>query len=234
MRSWSPIHHPWSMLILRSRYGLPDLTLINLNNPSLNKDFELVPWGHSELLAQWAASHGLKYVMPPWPVVQEVNSKTFSFQNSPKLPQATLLHNAKDAERWLKETTGKRVLKTCYGLSGRGHLHLDSDISSTREKMDHFLEKEWKQGRPVIAEPWVDRILDFSTQWTISEEKKITCLGATLCENAPNGQYRCNRVGNEATLFASHLSFLQNIKLLQGRFRKNSRDGIFRSRRDRR
>ena len=49
-------------------------------------------WGSSPTIAAWAKKHHLTYLMPPWEVVKLVNSKAFSFTESPKLPHAALIH----------------------------------------------------------------------------------------------------------------------------------------------
>ena len=51
------------------------------------------------------------------------------------------------------------------------------------------LDKAFNEGHPLIGEPWVKRLLDFSTQWVISKTGAITYLGATLMENKSRGQY---------------------------------------------
>ncbi len=168
-------------------------------------------WGPSLLIDAFAKKHRLNYAIPDWGVVKEVNSKAFSFSSSPKLPNASLLHNKNEAGNWLDAFEGKKVLKTCYGVSGKGHLVLEGD-SLPQERIDSFLEKEWKKGLPVIAEPWVDRVLDFSTQWEIDEQQQIVYVGATLCENDSRGQYCSNTVGEEGVLFGAHLPFLHEHK----------------------
>lgn len=198
---------------IRKEHGLPDLTVFTLDKPGLLKNLQLEPWGHSELIAQWAASQHLHYTMPSRDCVRTVNSKAFSFLHSPRLPQSSLLQNSQEAERWLKETSGKqRVLKSCFGVSGRGHLLIPPDSDPLRKRIDPFLEKEWKCNRPVIAEPWVDRILDFSTQWVITSKKEIEYIGPTLCANDVKGQYRSNTVGDETSLFGSYLPFFHHHK----------------------
>lgn len=176
------------------------------------KDFspftEIESWGPSQLVASFARKHGLIYAMPEWKVVRQVNSKQFSFECSPKLPHAVLLENWEHAEEWLKSFEGKKVLKTCYGVSGKGHLIIDTP-DFPREKIRAFLYKEWKKELPVIAEPWVERILDFSTQWVIGQDKRIELVGSTVCVNDDRGHYRYNRVGEEKTLFGPHLHFLK-------------------------
>ncbi len=198
---------------MRAAHDLPELSIVTLNKPCHLNKLQLEPWGHSELIRQWAASQHLHYAMPSWDTVKTINSKAFSFLHVPSLPQSSLLHNMHEAEAWLTETAGRqRVLKTCFGVSGRGHLLLPPDIAPLRQRIDLFLEKEWNSNRPVIAEPWVDRILDFSTQWVIAPNKTIDYVGSTVCVNDVKGQYRSNTVGDEPSLFGPHLPFLQQHK----------------------
>jgi hypothetical protein len=142
--------------------------------------------------------------MPEWELVRQVNSKRFSFECSPKLPHATLLNDAMQAKEWLHLFEGKKVLKTCYGLSGTGHLIIDDP-----SRIAPFLQAQWDKELPVIAEPWVQRILDFSTQWSIGKDKSVLYIGSTLCANDDRGQYRFNTVGDEKLLFGTHFAFLQ-------------------------
>lgn len=179
-----------------------------LSDPSLPPDCEIESWGPSRLIASFAAKHKLSYCMPKWEIVRQVNSKRFSFETSPKLPHAALLCNEAEAKQWLSSFSGKKVLKTCYGVSGKGHLIIDNE-SLPWERIASFLKQEWKKELPVIAEPWQTRILDFSTQWIIGKNKEIEYLGSTLCMNDERGQYRFNQVGEEALLFQSHLPFLK-------------------------
>lgn len=144
-------------------------------------------WGASQSIALWAREKNLSYKMPQWKCVKEVNSKEFSFSVSPKLAQARLLRNEKEALDWIDKTSGARVFKSVYGLAGRGHFHVHNGLD---EKALSFLRKQWKYGHPVLAEPWVDRILDFSTQWLIAEDGSVTYLGATICQNDAKGSYK--------------------------------------------
>lgn len=165
-------------------------------------------WGASPSVQKWAEEHGLHYEIPSWECVQKVNSKLFSFEKGPKLQNASLLYTQEQTVRWLHEQNGPKVFKTCFGVSGRGHHFVQSLTPETLL----FLQKEWKEGRPVIAEPWVDRKLDFSTQWKISEEKRIEYIGATLCKNNERGVYQSNSVGEETKLFGDYLPHLENHK----------------------
>lgn len=186
-----------------------------LLDPMIADFKEIESWGPSKLIAEFANSHNLIYSMPQWDVVRHVNSKRFSFEGAPKLSGACLLYNEVEARQWLGSFEGKKVLKTCYGVSGKGHLIID-DPSFPWGKINSFLQREWEQELPLIAEPWVARLLDFSTQWKIEKNKQISYIGSTLCQNDSRGQYRFNLVGDETTLFGSYLHFLhQHIQMVK-------------------
>lgn len=154
---------------------------------------EVSSWGYSKSVAAFAKKHGLSYAMPPWEVVRAVNSKEFSFSESSKLPGAELLFTIDEVQRWWEKTPGPKVLKSCFGFSGRGHA-FDPKLVKTL---------------PVIGEPWVERDLDFSTQWEISKEGEIEYIGATICISNAKGQYVENRCGNNALLFGKYLPLLE-------------------------
>ncbi len=170
---------------------------------------EISCWGKSRSIADWAAEKRLSYPVPSWELIEEVNSKTFSFLCGKKLPHAQLLHQQSELDAWVMSFAGPKVLKTCFGLSGRGHFHLSAENSAQARA---FAAAEWRQGRPVLAEPWVKRLLDFSTQWHV-EKERLDYLGATICENDAFGRYRATQVGDEREIFGSYLHFLDEHKI---------------------
>lgn len=179
-------------------------------------------WGSSPSVAEWAKKKKLAYTMPKWEVVKQVNSKAFSFTESPKLPGAELIHTLAELGAWEQKIEGPKVLKTCFGVSGKGHLFLPSP------HMKKFAEQEFSQSRPIIAEPWVERKLDFSTQWMIHPDQTLEYFGATVCVNDQRGQYNANRVGDLLFLFGEYFPFLEvhkekTIPILQ----KMARVGYF-------
>ncbi len=149
-------------------------------------------WGASRAIKVWADKRGLSYAMPPWDVVKLVNSKAFSFVQASQLPGATLVHSWEELQQWIHRTKGPRVLKSCFGLSGKGHLFLPTDP----ERLRKFAEKEFAVGRPLVAEPWVQRKLDFSTQWIIHPDQRVEEIGSTRLISNERGQYFANHVGD--------------------------------------
>jgi hypothetical protein len=181
-----------------------------LKDPSPSEKVE--DWGASLAIQAWASTHHLSYSMPPIECVRTVNSKAFSFALGNPLPGSALLYNQEDVEQWLAKTKDPKVLKTCFGVSGKGHLVIDHRYPVSSEKIDRFLMPEWQAKRPVLAEPWVKRHLDFSTQWLIAPDSTISCVGATLCKNDAQGRHLGNVVGNETQLFGSFFHFLETHK----------------------
>ena len=147
---------------------IPQTELFSSKNlPKLEIDC----WGMTLCISNFAEKHQIPFSMPTWSSMKEFNSKEFSFTNADKLEGARLLHNEKEAIDWLENTKGPRVLKSVYGLSGRGHFLLRSGLEPQAK---FLLERQWKLNNPVIAEPWVERVLDFSTQWILTKQGAIT------------------------------------------------------------
>lgn len=98
--------------------------------------------------------------------------------------------------------------------------------------MSAFAKREWDLARPLIAEPWVERSLDFSTQWYLEKEGTPKYIGFTICQNDAKGHYRGTIVGNPkqfpdrslgdlASLFPTHLEEakkLLNLMHMKGYF----------------
>jgi hypothetical protein len=69
----------------------PDPRLCLIDNPAC---LPIEHWGPSKAIANWAKRWGIPYSCPDWEEILRVNSKIFSFTNSPQLPGAKLLSNA--------------------------------------------------------------------------------------------------------------------------------------------
>lgn len=202
--------------------GLPKLTLLKEIEPFLGKS--CISWGPSKQVQAWAEERQMAYFLPKnWQTVCLVNSKTFSFRYT-SLPEAALLQNKHGLLEWIKKIPGTKVLKTCFGLSGHGN-RCFTDLS---EDILHFCNKEWGQKRPVIGEPWLDRLEDFSTQWFIHSDQKIEWIGATRFETDSRGNYLSTLAGPENILFASHSSFLkQHLQVAEQALQEIAEKGFF-------
>ncbi len=177
---------PDDLILVSDLPDNPDPRLCLLDNaPS---DIQIEDWGPSRSIAEWAKKKNIAYQIPPWDLIRQINSKVFSFTHSPKLPGAALLHSTDAVNEWITQTQGAKVLKTPFGTSGNGHIH------HPNVKPLYIT--------PLIGEPWVERVLDFSTQWKGGE-----LLGVTLFENEPNGTYKRTFAGQvEKWALEEHLA----------------------------
>lgn len=175
-----------------------------LHMQEADEKVEVSSWGASLSLAKWVEGRQGKYQMPYWDVVKQVNGKDFSYQLGPHLPGAELLKTASEALSWCQKVKGPKVLKSLYGASGRGHLILLHEREE--EKIAFFM----KRVGAVIGEPWVERLLDFSSQWYIEKQtKEYSYVGASICKNSSRGIYRGSLVAPEEVLFASYKDLWQ-------------------------
>lgn len=166
----------------------PDPRLCLLDHPP---NLPLETWGPSKAIATWAQKHRIPYDLPEWSAIQTINSKVFSFLQSPKLPHARLLQSQQEVDDWFQITPSPKVLKTPFGTAGNGH----------------FLNVKPLYKPPFIGEPWVERILDFSTQWENGE-----LLGVTLFENELDGTYKRTYAGPlETWALDEHLSIARPL-----------------------
>ncbi|MBP7074231.1 MAG: hypothetical protein KBA81_02475 [Rhabdochlamydiaceae bacterium] len=177
-----------------------------LSDSQLTYD-QIESWGPSECIAKWAEKRGLIYHMPAWDVVKLVNSKAFSFEQTKPLPGGELIFSWGQLMKWIQELEGPKVLKTCFGLSGQGHLLLPA----AQEKIKAFAEKEFQEARPLIAEPWVMRKLDFSTQWIVQKDVMMY-VGSTILQSDAKGRYSGTIIGSEEKIFGSYFDKLEEHK----------------------
>ncbi len=162
----------------------------------------LSSWGPSKSLQTWALEKNISYQIPPLDLVKKIQSKEFCFKSFPQLEGSALISSLEELTSWWSSFIGPKVLKTLYGSSGRGHhISYDDDLS----KASAFL----KRNPTVIGQPWVERVLDFSTQWVIQEDGSFSYVGATVCENSSRGIYLKSIVGPSDLLFKDNLHFLE-------------------------
>lgn len=172
----------------------------------------LSPWGYSEQVVQFAKGRGLKVDAPSLEAVRLVASKAFCFEEGFHLDGAAILSSKEELVLWGQSIKGPKILKTLYGMTGRGHYI--------------FEDEPIFEAFPVLAERFVRRELDFSSQWFLSD--KVYFLGLTHLINHERGGYRATRVGDEKELFGSYYSQVQEAvsaqkELLQKAFAKGYR-----------
>ena len=89
-----------------------------------------------------------------------------------------------------QKTTTSIILKSSFGVASLGNIILPPYPKSLSKKSINFLYKFWNSHQVLIAEPFVDRLDDFSTQWHISSIGRITYIGAVRLKNGQNGGFQ--------------------------------------------
>ena len=84
------------------------------------------------------------------------------------------------------------IIKTPIASSGRGQIRVKKGI--LRKDQIENLENIIQKHKEVIVEPWLNKVLDLSFHFDITENQKINYAGWTrFCTNA-RGQYRATFV----------------------------------------
>lgn len=148
--------------------------------------YQIEDWGASKAIEEFALKKKIAYRSFNWNLIQTLQSKLFAFTQFPKLASSEALFSKEEILHWIEKTKGPKVLKTFFGTAGKGHFHIEKD-----RNLESFIEKELTKGQGLVAEPWVQRVLDFSSQWN---EGKL--IGLTLCKTSEKGRYLSSIVGN--------------------------------------
>lgn len=96
--------------------------------------------------------------------------------------------SAEEAMMRLKEQPDS-FLKMPWSSSGRGVI---SSTSFSREKTRQWIEGCIKKQGSVIIEPAAEKVLDFATEWEVSDGN-AEFLGVSLFQTEPRGQYSGNQ-----------------------------------------
>lgn len=187
---------PEDLILVADLPPNPDPRLWPIDRPIPQR--EILSWGASEAIAQFAKQKNLIYNAPPFSLVRQIQSKEFTFRHRPLLTGSALLYTSQEVHAWIEKTPGKKVLKQVLGFAGQGHFFVDSgkDLAS-------FLAKEFTKQQPVLAEPWLSRTFDFSSQWEISAAA-IRLEGLTTFETSAKGVYSATLAGPLDQLFSTN------------------------------
>ena len=95
-----------------------------------------------------------------------------------------------------KRGCDRLVVKQAYGLAGQNALRLWEPRLLENQRL--WMQEALESGLPLVIEPWLDRVIDFSIQMEAGPEALRTC-GYTGLVNDHRGQFK----GNWAT--ATHV-----------------------------
>lgn len=186
---------PEDRILVSSLHSNPDsrLCLIDGKMPLL----PISAWGASQAIEGFAKDRGLRFQSPPVSLVRQIQSKDFAFALRPHLCGSALLSTPEETIRWIEKTSGPKVLKRVLGFAGQGHFFIGKS-----QNIDAFIKREFAEGRPIVAEPWLPRKLDFSSQWEIGD--RIELQGLTTFETSERGSYSATLVGPSSQLFGKY------------------------------
>lgn len=111
----------------------------------------------------------------------------------------------------------KVVLKQAYGLAGHDMIRLWEP--RLLEKQCRWIQSALADGRPLVVEPWLDRVLDFSVQLEMTRVGLRLC-GYTGLVNDQRGQFLANWAESTASRkipgqlpasFLTHLGLPKNL-----------------------
>ena len=87
---------------------------------------------------------------------------------------------------------GDVLLKAPYDCAGRGHQRVKSD--SSEQEIRRWITKMLSNHGGVVVEPWLDRVLDFSSLYEMTASGEVKFIGMTEMENDAAGRFIGTRV----------------------------------------
>ena len=87
------------------------------------------------------------------------------------------------------------VLKAPYACAGRGHLRVNSE--SVPSKTRGWIENTLAAHGGLVAEPWLDRVLDFSSLYEVGPEGMVDHVAFTVMENDAAGRFQGTKVARK-------------------------------------
>lgn len=93
-----------------------------------------------------------------------------------------------EVESYVAGSTGDVLLKAAYSNAGRGHCRLLD--GKWTESAKGWLKRVLNEHGGLLAEPWLDRVLDFSAQYEIKPGGEIKFVGMTRVLNDDLGRFK--------------------------------------------
>lgn len=118
-----------------------------------------------------------------------------------------------EAINLLLQQHGAIVVKAPLSSSGRG-------IQIIRKKALSRPNSEWisgmlKQQNYVIAEPWIDKLMDVSFQFYTDQKNGLDYLGQTFFETSSNGQYQGSLINPDVKKLLPDVDISELAKLIR-------------------
>ena len=187
-------------LSVHQEFRLPRLGLLKDFNQSQVFN-NLHAWAYSKSLKKWLDGKNLGDLADAKVVrsAAKVHDRDFVWNHCPRLPGAMRIENVDELLTFRSACPGTAILKNSFGWSGIGKYCWDDGVEI--DQALKFCNKEWKKKLPIFAEPFVNRELDFSSQWFIADATNIQFRGTVILENSYYGGFKKSIVGPEYEMF---------------------------------
>lgn len=182
--------------------GLPAVAPVG-DEKQVSRPAEVVPWGWSEDVRNWAEANGWSHEAPPAAAVRTVNSRRFSFDLEAEwgtAPQGTAVVQSLDdlsqALRRLPDSVNRWVVKAEFSMSARERIL--GRGRSLSEQNAAWARKRLNGGSPLFLEPWLQREREVGLQFTVPQTGDTVLEGITPLLTGRSGQYRGSRFHSDA------------------------------------
>jgi len=175
--------------------GLTLPNLVNVNE-HLGSGVTAHPWGWNEEAKKTFETMGVDTIHPDFHIVKQINSREychqFSFTENSGVPGSALLSSASDINNFFADNPPfPIVIKPAHGSSGFGFIRVDEPPDKT--VINKILQM--MTNGIVIAESWLNRIMDISSSVDIYADGTFSAIR----------HYRCF-VDSRGTFFGVYLS----------------------------
>jgi hypothetical protein len=164
----------------------------------IDPSFELVPWGWTDEVRNFARAHRLMVDAPPQAVVRAVNSRRFSAQLERDwdvgLTGTTEVRSLKvlaEAIRAAQSVSTDWVVKAEFSMSARERIL--GRGTQVPQQARRWVEKRLRDDGVVFLEPWVERVAEVGLQFTIPKSGAPVFEGVTPLLTDRTGGYRGSR-----------------------------------------
>ena len=161
---------------------------------------EIVPWGWSRGMVQWAKAVGSMQQVPDPDVVERVNRRRWGFGQETELglsPAGTTLVESLDAcvdavSQPPKIGSGW-IAKADLGASGRFQRRIET--GECEERLARWISGCLGQDGVLLVEPFLDSVREYGFQFDVSDGNSVRLCGVTELLTTGSGGYRGTRFG---------------------------------------
>ena len=195
--------------------------LVVVDDIAIYADEKVVPWGWNPQIRKRLISSGLKEELLP--TISELNElRSYSNRvNAVEVLKELIIEDAGlcgeshyftelvDLLLFLKHTKGNKVLKMPVSGSGRGLVWVLGDIT---DKQTDWCKRVMKKQGGVVAEPVIDKVLDFALEFNLSSGR-AEFIGYSLFKTTSSGAYSGNYILSDMAIEKYLSAFISIEKL---------------------